>query len=147
MKTYKGKILGLKPNEIFVFGSNPAGINGNLQTGKGGSALFAQKMGWVENGERMNNCLSKCGKSWGIVTVTYPGRRKSVSLEGIKDNIIKLYEYAKNNPDKVFLIAYTGTSGYNLNGWSNVELASCFSGYVPDNIVFEEKFNSLVVRY
>jgi hypothetical protein len=43
MKTYSGKISQLLNNQIFVFGSNPLGINGNLKTNKGGSALLLLK--------------------------------------------------------------------------------------------------------
>jgi hypothetical protein len=69
MKTYKYKINQLEPNQIFCFGSNPVGIQG------AGAALFAVKRGWCTSNEKMNNCLSKCGKAWGIVTVTYPGNK------------------------------------------------------------------------
>jgi hypothetical protein len=74
MKTYKGKINQLGSNQIFVFGSNPIGINGNPKNGKGGAALFALKKGWVSQGERMNNCFSKAGKAYGLVTVSGPGK-------------------------------------------------------------------------
>lgn len=145
MKIYKGKINKLEPNQVFVFGSNEYGINGNIYTGKGGSALHATINGWVEQGEIMNNCLSKSGKSWGIVTISYPGKKKSKTIEEISQNILKLYKYAINNPHKEFMIAYTGKSGYNLNGYSNKELAKCFSSYkIPNNICFEEDFSTLI---
>ena len=93
----------------------------------------------------MNNRLSKCGKAWGIVTVTYPGKKKSKTLDEIKQNIKKLYDFASQNPDIEFLIAYTGKSNYNLNGYSNKQLAECFSAnYPPSNIVFEEEFSTLL---
>ena len=145
MKTYKGKISQLLENQIFVFGSNPVGINGSLKTGKGGAALFALKRGWVSQGERMNNCLSKSGKAWGLVTVTEPGKKKSKTPEQIKQNIFKLYDFAIKNPDKEFLIAYTGLENYNLNGYSNKELADMFCYFeIPENIVFEEEFSTLL---
>lgn len=145
MKTYKGKINQLESNQIFTFGSNPIGVNGSLKTGKGGAALFALKRGWISQGERMNNCLSKSGKAWGIVTVTGPGKKKSKTPDEIKENILKLYEFAIKNPDKEFLIAYTGIQNYNLNGYSNKELADMFSWFeIPNNIIFEEEFSTLL---
>ena len=145
MKTYKGKIENLEPNQVMVIGSNPLGANGSLRTGKGGSALFVLKKGWVKQGEKMNNCLSSCGKAWGIVTVTGPGKKKSKSPEQIISNILKLYKHALDNTDQEFLIAYTGISGYNVNGYTNNELAKMFSAnQIPDNIVFEEKFSTLL---
>ena len=139
MKTYKYKINQLEPNQIFCFGSNESAIQG------AGSALFAVKRGWCQSNEKMNNCLSKSGKAWGIVTVSYPGKKKSKTLDEIKQNIKKLYDFASQNPDKEFMIAYTGKSNYNLNGYSNKQLAECFSAFnIPDNIVFEEEFSTLL---
>jgi hypothetical protein len=139
MKTYKYKINQLEPNQIFCFGSNPVGIQG------AGAALFVVKRGWCTSNEKMNNCLSKSGKAWGIVTVSYPGKKKSKTLDEIKQNIKKLYDFATQNPDKEFMIAYTGKSNYNLNGYSNKQLAECFSAnYPPQNIVFEEEFSTLL---
>jgi hypothetical protein len=145
MKTYKHKINQLESNQVFCFGSNPVGINGSPRTGKGGAALFALNKKWISQGERMNNCLSKSGKAWGIVTVSYPGKKKSKTLEEITENIKKLYDFALKNGDKEFLIAYTGKSNYNLNGYSNKQLAQCFSKNLPpQNIVFEEEFSTLL---
>ena len=139
MRTYKGKINQLQSNQIFCFGSNPVGIQGS------GAALFCVKRGWCTSNERMNNCLSKSGKAWGIVTVAYPGGRKSKTPKEISDNIKKLYDYASVNPDLEFLIAYTGTKNFNLNGYSNQQLADMFSTYsIPDNIIFEEEFSTLL---
>jgi hypothetical protein len=139
METYKHKINQLESNQVFCFGSNPASIQG------AGAALFAVKRGWCSSNERMNNCLSKSGKAWGIVTVSYPGKKKSKTLEEITENIKKLYDFALKNPDKEFLIAYTGKSNYNLNGYSNKQLAQCFSKNLPpQNIVFEEEFSTLL---
>lgn len=146
MKTYSGKIDKLKDNQVFCFGSNPIGINGNPSTGMGGAALFANINGWLKSGEKMDNCLSECGKAWGIVTIKFPGKRKSVSLEEIYNNVRKLYDFALKNPDKEFLIAYTGISNYNLNGWTNKELSTCFINDIPNNIIFEEDFSKLVFK-
>lgn len=142
MKTYKGKINQLNSNQIFCFGSNPVGIQG------AGSAGFASKRGWCSSNEKMNNKLSSSKKSWGIVTITYPGKRKSVSLEKISENIKKLYDYAEKNPDKEFLIAYTGINNRNLNGYSNNDLAWAFTrNEIPNNIVFEEEFYTLIQKH
>lgn len=138
MKTYKGKISNLDKNQIFVFGSNPVGIQG------AGAALFAVKKGWCSPNEKMNNCISSSGKSYGIVTIQYPGKKRSKTLQEITENIHKLYKYAIENNNKEFLIAYTG-SGRNLNGYSNKEMASCFaSTSIPPNVIFEEQFFNII---
>jgi hypothetical protein len=141
MKKYQGKINQLKENQIFVFGSNPVSIQG------AGAALFCVKRGWCTSNEKMNNCLSISGKAWGIVTVSYPGKKRSKTSQEISLNIKKLYDYAEVNPNMEFLIAYTGLNSYNLNGYTNSEIADMFSTYsIPDNIIFEEEFSTLLKK-
>ena len=145
-KTYEGLITQLNDNQIFTFGSNPVGINGNPAKGTGGAALVATNNGWVEQREKMDNKLSNSGKAWGLTTVAYPGQKRSKTAEEIKEGIAKLYTYAQQNPNKEFLVAYTGT-GSNLNGYTNQELADMFSSYpIPDNVVFEKEFSTLLNR-
>ena len=155
--TYKGSLnkKNLPENGIFVFGSNPIGINGNPRTGKGGSALVAQLEFGVEPGELMNNCLSNSGRAYGLVTVDAP--KKYISEERIKENIRKLYSYAKQNVDKLFFIAYDGLNpdAVSLNGKTRKTLANLFyqAGMncvilnIPENIVFEENFYKLVIPW
>lgn len=154
MRKYKG-ILSAKTmpdNGIFVFGSNPIGINGNPRTGKGGAALVAQLEFGVKHGEIMNNCLSKSGKAYGLVTVDAP--KRYISEQRIKDNIKKLYSFANQNIDKLFFIAYDGANpdAVSLNGKTRRTLANlfyqagmnCVILQIPDNIIFEENFYNLV---
>jgi hypothetical protein len=148
MRTYRGKLSAknIPENGVFVFGSNPLGINGNPYTGKGGSALVAQLEFGVKHGEKMNNCLSKSGKAYGLVTVDAP--KKFISEDRIKENISKFYEYAKNNQSKLFFVAYDGEdpNAVSLNGKTRKTLAKLFSkaGVIPENVIFEEKFCSLI---
>ena len=100
MKTYEGKITSLKSNQVFVFGSNPLGVNGNPSKGTGGAALVAHNIAGVKQGEKMDNKLSDSGKAWGITTVSAPGQKRSKSPEEIKEGIRKLYNHAEQNPDK-----------------------------------------------
>lgn len=148
MRTYKGLLnkKNMPDNGIFTFGSNPVGINGNPKTGKGGAALVAQLEFGVKHGEIMDNCLSKSGKAYGIVTVDAP--KKFISEKRIQDNISKFYEFAKSNVDKLFFVAYDGENpnAISLNGKTRKTLASLFykAGVIPDNVIFEEKFMQLI---
>ena len=92
----------------------------------------------------MDNKLSETGKSWGLTTVTRPGAKRSMSRAAICLGIKRLYNYAKDNPDKEFLIAYTSNSR-NLNGYSSKEIKQMFffTTSIPDNIIFEEDFVKL----
>lgn len=142
-RTYKGQLTSLPNNGIFVFGSNPLGINGNPNKGTGGAALSAYKYFGVKQGEKMDNKLSDSGKAYGLTTVNAPKVPKTDNE--IRANILKLYDYARQNPTKDFYVAYTGSSDKsNLNGRTNRELAELFKGEIPNNIIFEEEFNSLV---
>jgi hypothetical protein len=152
--TYKGLInsQNIPSNGIFTFGSNPIGINGNPKKGTGGSALVAQMEFGVKHGEIMDNRLSDSGKAYGIVTVDAP--RKYISEERIIENIKRLYDFAKQNQDKLFFIAYDGLNpdSVSLNGKTRRKLANLFYQgglncgilMIPENIVFEENFNNLI---
>lgn len=144
VNTYEGKISKLEDNQIFVFGSNPIGINGNPSKGTGGAALVAHNIAGVKQGEKMDNKLSNSGKAWGITTVTGPGKPLSKTPEEIKEGIRKLYDYALQNPNKEFLVAYQGKTGKNLNGYTNQQLADMFTHtLVPPNVKFEKEFSTL----
>lgn len=146
MRTYKGLIDDLPQNGIFLFGSNPVGINGNPAKGTGGAALFALKKGWVKQGEKMDNRLSSSGKAWGLTTVVFPGRKRSKTPTQIKEGIQKAYKFATDNKDKEIYVAYTST-GKNLNGYTNQEMAMFFSSFpIPDNVLFEEGFSKLLSK-
>ena len=62
----------------------------------------------------------------------------------IKVKIQELYEEAKNNPNKEYLIAYGKEVKRSLNGYTSQELADMFSAFsIPSNIVFEKEFSTL----
>jgi hypothetical protein len=155
MKTYKGLLnrSNMPENGIFVFGSNPIGINGNPKTGKGGAALVAQLEFDVKHGEIMDNCLSKSGEAYGIVTVDAP--KKFISEKRIKENIKKFYSFANQHVDKLFYVAYDGINpnAVSLNGKTRQTLANLFyqAGMnhvilqIPENVVFEENFWKLII--
>jgi len=149
MRTYVGRLSrkNIPENGIFVFGSNPIGINGNLLKGTGGAALVASMEFGVKRGEKMNNCISQSGSAYGIVTVDAP--KKYISLDRIRDNISIFYKFAMENPKKLFYVAYDGVNPnmISLNGKTRSELAKLFyeAGKIPDNVVFEENFYSLIL--
>ena len=139
---YYSGLITENDNSIMVFGSNPLGINGNPNKGTGGAALVALQQGRVKQGEKMDNRLSDNGKAYGLVTVTKPGAKQSLSKEQIIENIKKLYQTARENPDKIFKIAYQHTSTASLNGYTGLELAEMFksAGEIPSNIQFSDKW-------
>jgi len=149
MRTYNCLInrYNLPYNGVFVFGANPIGINGNVLKGTGGAALVASMEFGVEKGEKMNNCISKSGKAYGLVTVRAP--KKFLPNNLIRQNISIFYNFAAENPKKLFYVAYDGINPnlVSLNGKTRKELAKLFyeSGDIPNNVIFEENFCKLIL--
>lgn len=67
---------------------------------------------------------------------------KSISPEQIIENIKKLYETARQNPDKQFKVAYRNTDKASLNGYTGLEMIDMFlkAGPIPNNIVFSKEW-------
>ena len=137
MKTYKGILENIEPNQIFVFGSNTQGRHGK------GSALFAKN----KCGAIYGQAKGLQGNSYAIITKDLTKYiHPSISKEFIITQILDLYEYANNNLDKEFIIAYSGV-GSNLNGYKPIEMANFFNqNLIPSNIVFEEDFYNLIIN-
>jgi ribA/ribD-fused uncharacterized protein len=156
-KFWKGtKIDELKSNEIFVYGANPEFRNG------AGAAKIAQNFGAPRHGAGRRIV----GQTYGLVTknlvegyyekatgITYNNEGLcSLTPEMISKNIDELYECAKSNPEKQFLITYQDER------WPNKQPKKSFCGYsgkylcklfvvekdIPNNIVFHESFKPLI---
>ena len=147
IKTYEGKIETLKPNQVFVFGSNPEGRHG-----LGSAQIAKNKFGAIYGQGR-----GLQGQSYGLVTknlnpgftepstgITYPSSgERSVSPQQIVENIDELYQTAIDNPTKEFLVAYGVDK--NLNGYTPQEMANMFSALpIPSNVVFNKEFADLL---
>lgn len=139
-KTYSGKVTSLQPNQIFVFGSNEGSSKGAKPTHGAGSAKIARdKFGAIQGQSR-----GLQGQSYAIVTKKFYDVEKSSTPQEIIAEIKGLYEYAKQNSDKEFLVSDYSES--NLNGYTGQEMADMFNaaGPIPSNIVFNENFDRLV---
>lgn len=144
-------VTKLSSNQIFVYDSNPQGLHGV------GSGLQARKFGAaIGIGRGLH------GRTYGLITknltanyveestnIKYKNEGfKSISSEQIKSNIQELYECARNNPDKFFIISYKnelwkeGDSKKLLNGYTGEEMFNFFMNTkkMPSNIVMHESF-------
>ena len=141
IKYFEGNITP-EPNTVFVFGSNPIGVNGNPARGTGGAALVANQQFGVKQGEKMINKLSDSGKAFGLVTVTGPGKKRSVSPSKITEGVKELYKTALANPNKQFKVAYRNTTQRSLNGYTGLEMIEMFNaaGTIPSNVVFSKEW-------
>jgi hypothetical protein len=155
INTYKSPKLTLAEDEVFVFGANSFGWHG---AGSAGFASFGElgnvwrkydynnlwngwKGKWNEKG-KLGPQVGTEGKSYAIPTVTRAGAKRSIPLSDIKNSIEKFYEFAKSRPHLKFFVAQ-GVEG-NLNGYSAQEMASIYSGEIPENVYFDEGFAKLL---
>ena len=69
------------------------------------------------------------------------GERTITPLQ-IIENIKKLYETARQNPNKQFKIAYKNTDKASLNGYTGLEMIDMFlkAGPIPSNIYFSKEW-------
>ena len=129
MPYYEGKILP-EVNTIFVFGSNPEGRHG------AGAAKTAVDFFGAEYG--VGEGLT--GDAYALPTkdlrVKENNSFRSISKEKTIESIKKLYETARQNPNKTFKISYDNVEKASLNGYTGLEMIEMFkaAGPIPINV-------------
>ncbi|MCD8182882.1 MAG: hypothetical protein LUE99_07065 [Bacteroides sp.] len=115
------RITELKPNEIFVFGSNLEGAHG------GGAALLA----WRKWGAIWGQGTGLQGQTYGIPTM-------HGGPENIKPYVDEFIRFAQAHPDTIFLVTEIGCG---IAGFKPAEIAPLFRGAadVP-NIYLPQRF-------
>jgi hypothetical protein len=118
-------ITDLKEDEVFVFGSNLKGMHG------GGAARVAyDKFGAV-----WGQGVGMQGQSYAIPTM-------QGGIETIKPYTDEFIEYAKQHPEKKFLVTPIGCG---IAGFSESEIAPLFKDAVGlENVWLPEKFYEFV---
>ncbi|MFR9543090.1 MAG: hypothetical protein SNH27_13675 [Rikenellaceae bacterium] len=99
-------IKELRPNEIFVFGSNIGGLHG------GGAARTAMQWGAV------------WGQGVGLQGQTYAIPTMDGSVGEIKPYVDEFIEFASQNPDQVFLVTEIGCG---IAGYTPAQIAPLFA--------------------
>jgi hypothetical protein len=125
MKFTPENITKLEPNQVFVYGSNSAGVHG------AGAARQALKFG-AKYGK-----VGFVGQSYGLNT-----KDKGINtlpLSTIKDNIEALLDIVKQYPEKEWLLTKIGCG---LAGYSIPEIASLFIDFLPlpKNLIVPQEF-------
>ena len=138
MNSYTGNITP-EPDTIFVFGSNPEGRHG-----AGSAKVAREQFGAIYGqGEGLQ------GNAYALPTkdlrVNENRGYRSISPEQITENIRRMYQCAKEHPDKKFKVAYRNQPNErSLCGYSGRELMEMFKeacdGNYPDNIYFSEEW-------
>ena len=118
-------IRELKPNEVFVFGSNLAGFHG------GGAARVARnKFGAV-----MGQGVGLQGQSYAIPTM-------QGGVETIKPYVDEFIDFAKGRPDLKF---YVTRIGCGIAGFRDEDIAPLFVSAVGvPNIILPKSFAELL---
>ncbi len=116
-----GRITELKPNEIFVFGSNLAGAHG------GGAAFIAfRKFG------------AKWGQGVGLQGQSYAIPTMQGSVETIKPYVDEFIEFARHHPEYKFLVTRIGCG---IAGFQDKEIAPLFGNAVDlENVILPKEF-------
>jgi hypothetical protein len=118
------KISHLEDGEIFVFGSNLAGIHG----------AGAAKLAFEEFGAIWGVGVGHEGKTYAIPTKDY--NIKTMYLDVINSYVNGFIKYAVKNPDFTFLVTEIGCG---LAGYTPRDIAPMFRFY-PLNVVLPQNF-------
>ena len=130
MKFTPDKITKLKKNQVFVFGSNEAGIHG-----AGAAKLAEEKFGAIRG---MGYGLQ--GKSFGIPTKDTFIR--TLPLDKIEFYIYSFLTEVMEYPDTEFLVTKIGCG---LAGYSEDQIANLFKGkFIPENVTLPESFFNII---
>jgi len=115
------RISELKPNEIFVFGSNLAGAHG------GGAALVAYEC----FGAIWGQGVGLQGQSYGIPTM-------QGGVETIKPYVDEFIQFAKQHPEYKFLVTRIGCG---IAGFRDDEIAPLFTKALDvENVILPKEF-------
>ena len=119
-------ITELKPNEVFVFGSNESGRHGR------GAARDALKFG-----AKYGQANGMQGRTYAIPTVN-SSISDALSLAKIKYWVDIFVEHVKNNPDKIFMVTPIGCG---LAGYRPKQIAPLFKECVKlENVYLPKSF-------
>lgn len=121
-------ITSLKPNEIFVFGSNLAGMHG------GGAARMAHML----FGAEMGVGVGRTGQCYAIPTM-------QGGVETIRPYVDEFVEYAQQYPELLFRVTCIGCG---IAGFTNEEIAPLFySARNMENVSLPNGWRELITEF
>ena len=119
------RIADLKPNDIFVFGSNLAGAHG------GGAARLAY-----------NRFGAVWGQGVGLQGQSYAIPTMQGGVETIKPYVDELIEFTKQHPEYKFLVTRIGCG---IAGFTPEEIAPLFTSAIElNNVVLPKDFVDVI---
>lgn len=120
-------ITKLEPNEIFVFGSNLAGVHG------AGAAKLAMKFGAT-----YSRGIGFSGQTYALPTKD--AKIQTLPLSEINKYVNDFLIIAGQHPEKRFLLTRVGCG---LAGYFDEEIAPMFVGY-PPNVIIPENWKEII---
>jgi hypothetical protein len=124
-------ITELKPNEVFVFGSNTAGRHG------AGAAKWAAQHFGAQPGVGSGTT----GKCYAIPTKDR--NLQTLALLPIQFHVVNFLDYATCYPDTKFLLTPIGCG---LAGYRPIQIAPMFF-YAPSNVILPPEFTEVLSRF
>lgn len=118
-----GQISLTESNEVFVFGSNEAGIHG------AGAAKYS-----LRHDAEMGVGFGLRGRSFAIPTKDY--NIKTLPLDIISAYVTVFLRYAMRNKERIFIVTPIGCG---LAGYTPEQIAPMFNGH-PNNVILPEEF-------
>jgi hypothetical protein len=118
-----------QPEEIFVFGSNLAGIHG------AGAALHARRY----YGARLGAGVGRTGNAYGIPTKDHDVQT-SLSLTTVKAHVDDFLRYAQSHPELRFRLTAIGCG---LAGFTVEQIAPLMCN-APNNVRFPPEFRAVL---
>ena len=115
---------------VFVFGSNLAGRHGK------GAALTAR----YKYGAKLGVGVGRTGNAYAIPTKDE--RLRSLPLNIIQKYVANFLEYARSNPDTVFLVTRIGCG---LAGYKDEQIAPFFAG-APENCYLPTEWRDILTK-
>lgn len=120
------RIETLAPEQIMVFGSNTEGRHG-----RGAAKYAAENFGAIQG-----RAEGLQGQSYGLITKDL--QRGAMPDEFIQEQVSKLYNTARQLPERQFLVTPVGTG---LAGRKAEEIAPLFKSQpIPNNVILPGKF-------
>lgn len=124
MRTTPEDITDLAPGEVFVFGSNEAGIHG-----AGAARLAARLFGAVRG-----KGAGEMGQCYGIPTKD--AHIRTLPVRAIASHVLDFLFHAASNPEKTYLVTQIGCG---LAGYGPSDIAPLFRA-APSNVVLPASF-------